>query len=93
MIEKENIQVTAGNDVLEISRDNVNSPNHYQGLEGLEVQTIFRNFIPKFEDAYVGGAVMNVVKYSLRSPRKGNLLEDLKKARKNLDFAIEYLEK
>ena len=36
--------------------------------------------------------IKDVLKYVLRAPSKGNQLEDLKKARKYLDFAISELE-
>ena len=60
-----------------MNNDTVNHPSHYQGLYGVEAIEVMRNFIPKYEDAFVS---------------KGNQLEDLKKARKYLDFAICELE-
>lgn len=69
----------------------VNKPNHYVGVDGLEVEDVLKNFIPRYEDAYVAHRAASATEYILRSPLK-NGVEDLKKARKNLDQAIEYLE-
>ena len=74
-------------------KDMVNHPEHYQGVYGLEAKEVMRNFISKYQNAYVGAMVCSVLKYILRAPSKGKQLEDLKKARKHLDFAIEELEK
>lgn len=74
-------------------KDMVNHPEHYKGIYGLEVIEVMRNFISKYQNAYVGAMVCSVLKYILRAPSKGKQLEDLKKARKHLDFAIEELEK
>ena len=75
------------------SKDMVNHPQHYKGIYGLEVIEVMRNFISKYQNAYVGAMICSVLKYILRAPSKGKQLEDLKKARKHLDFAIEELEK
>ena len=75
------------------NKDMVNHPEHYQGVYGLEAKEVMRNFISKYQNAYVGAMVCSVLKYILRAPSKGKQLEDLKKARKHLDFAIEELEK
>lgn len=74
-------------------KDMVNHPEHYQGLDGLEVDEVMQNFIPKYENSYVGAKICDVLKYILRAPAKGKQLEDLKKAQKNLQFAINKLEK
>lgn len=71
----------------------VNHPEHYQGLDGLEVDEVMQNFIPKYEDSYVGAKICNVLKYILRAPAKGKQLEDLKKAQQDLKSAIDKLEK
>ena len=73
--------------------DMVNHPKHYQGLDGLEVDEVMQNFIPKYEDSYVGAKICNVLKYILRAPAKGKQLEDLKKAEQDLKSAIDKLEK
>lgn len=75
------------------NKDMVNHPEHYQGLDGLEVDEVMQNFIPKYKNAYVGAMICNVLKYVLRAPVKGKQLEDLKKAKVNLEFAINKLEK
>lgn len=74
-------------------KEAVNSPKHYFGIYGLEAITVMKNFIPNYEDSYMGYLIGNVIKYILRAPQKGKQLEDLKKARKYLDEAIGELEK
>lgn len=70
--------------------DNVNKPNHYQGSKGLEAIEVVHNFIGNLEgsSAFFWG---NAIKYLLRFQNK-NGIEDLKKARKNLDWLIKELE-
>lgn len=70
--------------------DNVNKPSHYQGSKGLESIEVIDNFIGDLpgKAAWCWG---NAIKYLLRFQKK-NGLEDLKKARKNLDWLIEELE-
>lgn len=70
--------------------DNINKPNHYIGTYGLEVKDVTRNFAGNLTGAksiFWG----NVVKYMLRFQKK-NGIEDLKKARKYLDWLIEEME-
>lgn len=70
--------------------DNVNKPSHYQGANGLEAIDVVHNFVGNLSgaSAFFWG---NAIKYMLRFQKK-NGLEDLKKARKNLDWLIEELE-
>lgn len=70
--------------------DNVNKPSHYQGSKGLESIEVIDNFIGNLigKAAWCWG---NTIKYLLRFQKK-NGIEDLKKARKNLDWLIEELE-
>ena len=72
--------------------DNVKHPNHYQGVEGMEVIDVMRNFLPKYKEGYTAAMIKDVIKYVLRAPSKGKMLEDLQKAREYLDYAIEYVE-
>lgn len=66
--------------------DMVNSPPHYtQGK--YEVIDVLEDW-KLDKDAYL----FNVVKYIARAPYKGELLEDLKKARYYLDRRIKMLE-
>jgi len=74
-----------------VNDDKVNKPNHYVGVKGLEVEEVLQNFLPKYKDPYTSHRVGSAIEYQLRSPEK-NGLEDLRKARKNLDQAIEYEE-
>ena len=69
--------------------DNVNKPSHYQGRFGMESIDALRNFMTpeQLKGFYLG----NALKYQLRFQKK-NGLEDLKKARKNLDWLIEEME-
>ncbi|HEM4940508.1 DUF3310 domain-containing protein [Streptococcus suis] len=70
--------------------DNVTKPKHYQGKYGMEALEVVKNFIWDLagERAYYWG---NVIKYLLRFQQK-NGVEDLKKARQNLDWLIEDME-
>lgn len=69
--------------------DNINKPSHYkganglEGIEGIEGIEVIDNFIGNLQGkaAWCWG---NAIKYMLRFQKK-NGLEDLKKARKNLD--------
>ena len=70
--------------------DNVNKPNHYQGRYGMESIDALRNFI-KGKAEMEAHRWCTTVEYLLRYKEK-NGLEDLKKARKNLDWLIEELE-
>lgn len=71
--------------------DPVKKPSHYQGRFGLEAVDVIKNFAacPEQEEGFYWG---NAIKYMLRWHSK-NGLEDLKKARQNLDWLIEMLEK
>lgn len=70
--------------------DSVTKPKHYQGKYGMEALDVVKNFIWDLagERAYYWG---NVIKYLLRFQQK-NGVEDLKKARQNLDWLIEDME-
>lgn len=71
--------------------DPVKKPSHYQGRFGLEAVDVIKNFAasPEYEEGFYWG---NAIKYMLRWHGK-NGVEDLKKARQNLDWLIEVLEK
>ena len=70
--------------------NHVDHPNHYKlGNSGLEVLDIIEMSMTK--DNYLGFLLGNVIKYVLRWNRK-NGVEDLKKARNYLEWAIEKLE-
>ena len=70
----------------------VDKPNHYIGDLGLEVETVLRNFLPRYEDAYVAHRVASAIEYLLRSPLK-NGTQDLEKASYNLQQALEHIKK
>ena len=82
----EQVNIMGGIDMT----DNVNKPSHYQGSKGLESIEVIDNFIGDLpgKAAWCWG---NAIKYLLRFQKK-NGLEDLKKARKNLDWLIEEME-
>lgn len=75
----------------ELCGDAIRHVKHYFGIFNLEVETVLQNFIPKFQDAYIGHRVASAVEYLLRSPEK-NGIEDVKKAHRNLEQAIEHYE-
>jgi len=57
--------------------DNVNSPKHYT-VGGIEVIDIIEAKLTKEE--YIGYLKGNIIKYTLRSSFKGNLVQDMEKA-------------
>jgi hypothetical protein len=69
--------------------DIINEPNHYKGKHGIETIDVIRNF--GNDDMVAGFYWGNAIKYMTRY-RSKNGLEDLKKARKNLDWLIEHME-
>lgn len=73
-----------------VEEDKVNNPSHYKGKFGLEAIDVVRNFAGNLTAAQ-GFYWGNAIKYMLRFQKK-NGLEDLKKARKNLDWLIEEME-
>lgn len=82
------------NEMLKMkTEDKINHPNHYQGINNLEVLEVHENFLPKYDKygALVGAYIFNAIKYILRAPDK-NGIEDLKKARFYLDEVIKHLE-
>ena len=70
--------------------DVVNRPKHYIGIDGLEVETILENFLPKIKAGYVSHRVGSLLEYVLRHPEK-NGIEDLEKAEKNMQQVFAYL--
>lgn len=76
--------------LLKTKADKVNNPSHYKGKFGLEAIDVVRNFAGNLT-AVQGFYWGNAIKYLLRFQGK-NGLEDLKKARKNLDWLIEEME-
>ena len=69
----------------------VDSPNHYIGEEGLEVEDILQQFIVRYEDSYIAHRVASAIEYLLRAPLKnGN--EDIRKAGKNIEQILNYIE-
>ena len=68
-------------------KDNVNSPSHYM-LGNHEVKDIVSLVADKYHKGSVAHNIASALEYQMRAPEK-NGLEDIKKARKCLDFAIE----
>lgn len=69
--------------------DIINEPSHYKGRHGLEAIEVVRNF--GNDDMIASFYWGNAIKYMTRYRNK-NGLEDLKKARKSLDWLIEHTE-
>lgn len=78
-----------GYDEVPTVADIINEPNHYKGKHGIETIDVIRNF--GNDDMVAGFYWGNAIKYMTRY-RSKNGLEDLKKARKNLDWLIEHTE-
>lgn len=71
--------------------DAVNSPNHYtQGK--FETIEVIEELTQNYSDGYVAYCVGNTLKYLARAPFKHETpIEDLRKAAKYIEFAIERL--
>ncbi|GEM_PF-1916175 len=69
------------------THDAVNKPSHYM-LGDIEVKDIIAIVADKYHKGSVAHNVASALEYQMRAPAK-NGLEDIKKARKCLDFAIE----
>ena len=71
---------------VSFEHDKVTNPSHYQGNQGLEVVEANKDFLAEeMLRSYCKGKIL---KYLLHE-REKNGLEDLKKARKYLDWLIE----
>lgn len=75
------------NDMYNDTHDPVNKPSHYM-LGDIEVKDIIAIVADKYHKGSVAHNVASALEYQMRAPGK-NGLEDIKKARKCLDFAIE----
>lgn len=74
-----------------LENDMINQPLHYVGNQGLEVEEVLQNFIPRYKDPYVGHRIASAIEYLLRSPLK-NQRQDIEKAGKNIQQALAYLD-
>lgn len=84
------IKISNIGNVLAIdSNDIISKPSHYIGINGLEVEQILSEFLPKIEDSYVAHRVGSAIEYLLRSSSK-NGDEDIKKAGQNIEQIIKY---
>lgn len=81
-----NNNTTTNNKTPLLGTETVNHPQHYGGDSPLEA-------IKVIEYHNLGFCLGNVVKYVLRSDKKGNQLQDLKKAKWYLDREIAKLER
>ena len=71
--------------------DVVKQPSHYIGEQGLEVEEVLRNFLPRYDNQYVAHRIGSAIEYLLRSPLK-NGKQDLEKAKYNIEQALEVIE-
>lgn len=78
-----------GNILAIDSNDIISKPSHYIGINGLEVEEVTQNFLPRYTDGYVSHRVGSAIEYLLRAPLK-NGLEDIEKAKENLQQIIDY---
>lgn len=77
----------------EETEDVVNHPSHY-GNGRFETIEMIEEITKGYDDGFVAHCVGTAVKYESRAPFKhDNPLEDLRKARKYLEFAIDHLER
>lgn len=67
--------------------ENVDRPNHYISESGMEAIDVIEAFTNGIEDPFEAYCTGNIIKYALRWNSK-NGIEDLKKAKKYIDFII-----
>ena len=79
--------ITEWNAVSQYAEDMVNSPSHYM-LGDHEVKDIVSLVADKYHKGSVAHNIASALEYQMRAPEK-NGLEDIKKAKKCLDFAID----
>ena len=75
---------------MEQKNDLIHHPDHYT-WKGVECPTVIQLMtvgLMGVEAYYIG----NIVKYLYRYPKKGTLLQDLRKAREYIDMLIGYFE-
>ena len=82
------ISITTTENHSIVLNDVVKQPSHYIGEQGLEVEEVLRNFLPRYEDSYVAHRIGSAIEYLLRSPLK-NGKQDLEKAKYNIEQALE----
>ncbi|MEB7851296.1 DUF3310 domain-containing protein [Staphylococcus equorum] len=87
IIDNYDFTIIEWNAVPEYADDTVNSPSHYM-LGNHEVKDIVSLVADKYHKGSVAHNIASALEYQMRAPEK-NGLEDIKKARKCLDFAIE----
>ncbi|PTH60464.1 DUF3310 domain-containing protein [Staphylococcus arlettae] len=75
------------NTTPQYAEDMVNSPSHYM-LGKHEVKDIVSLVADKYHKGSVAHNIASALEYQMRAPEK-NGIEDIKKARKCLDFAVE----
>jgi hypothetical protein len=66
--------------------DPVQSPSHYK-VAGVEVRDIQKELCSPFLGQEAAD-LSNAIKYLLRSPKKGKMIEDLRKCQQHIDWLI-----
>lgn len=68
----------------------INHPDHYcrKGIECKEIIEAMTEGLNGIEAYYMG----NIIKYLYRYPKKGTLVQDLKKAAQYVEFLLEHFE-
>ena len=67
--------------------DPVHSPSHYM-VAGIEVRHIQKELCEPFIGQEAAD-LSNAIKYLLRSPKKGKMIEDLRKCQQHIDWLID----
>ena len=67
------------------------NPSHYKDI-GIEPLEVIRRYKHNWDNTLEPASFANIIKYIMRSPFKGNKIQDLKKARVYLTEWIDYLE-
>lgn len=86
--------INAATEPLKVAvEDVINDPSHYQimGSDGTTICEVreVQAHVSRNLQGMDAGDMNNAVKYLLRSPYKGKFVEDLKKARRFIDWLVE----
>lgn len=70
-------------------RPAIKKPHHYVFEDGTEAIKIINMLVKRYKQSTVAAQIYNAIKYIIRAPFK-NGIEDLKKAKESINFAIKF---
>ena len=89
-LEMENDDSDTADQTEKTETDAIHHPDHYtwKGIECKEIIEAMTEGLNGIEAYYMG----NIIKYLYRYPKKGTLVQDLKKAAQYVEFLLEHFE-